>query len=399
MTEYTDATALANELEKLSADNAVKRLSRENANIREQALALLTAEQRSAITARMLEEAIEPDENETAVENDNVYNVVSGGIAELMTPIVGALSEDTTVAGALDHLVHMNPDTTITYLYVVDPENTLLGVVAMRDLLLARPGQTLAEIMNPAPFAFRLEMSISAAVRQALKRRHRLYPVVDDHNKLVGLVYGWKLFERLATDLTAQSGSMVGVDKSERVSTPILAAFRMRHPWLQVNLLTAFMAAMVVGFFEDTIARIVALAVFLPVLAGQSGNTGCQALAITLRGITLGDLPEFPVYRLLRKEICLGAMNGFAVGLVAAVVMWLYAGSTGADQPLTLAVVILLAMVGSCIGSGIFGVLVPLALRKFGADPATASSIFLTTFTDIIGMGLMLLLATTLILG
>jgi magnesium transporter len=229
-------------------------------------------------------------------------------------------------------------------------------------------------------------------------RRFRLYPVTDDQQRLLGLVYGWQLFESMATELSVQSGTMVGVDREERLGTPVLEAFRMRHPWLQVNLLTAFAAALVVGLFEDTITRIVALAAFLPVLAGQSGNTGCQALAITLRGITLGELEHFPVRRLLRKEVTLGALNGLFVGLVAALVMWLYASATDAERPALLALTILIAMVGACIGSGIFGVLVPLTLRRFGADPAMASSIFLTTFTDVLGMGLMLFLATRLVL-
>ena len=215
---------------------------------------------------------------------------------------------------------------------------------------------------------------------------------------LLGLVYGWRLFEYVATEISAQTGAVVGVDREERITTPVLAAFRMRHPWLQVNLLTAFAAAFVVGLFEDTIARIVVLAVFLPVLAGQSGNTGCQALAITLRGLTLGELTDMPVSRVLRKEVILGAMNGFFVGLIAAGAMWAYAAMSGAEQPAVLALVILIAMVGACVGSGIFGVMVPLTLRRFGADPAMASSIFLTTFTDILGMGLMLLLATSLVL-
>ena len=172
----------------------------------------------------------------------------------------------------------------------------------------------------------------------------------------------------------------------------------MRHPWLQVNLITAFAAAFVVGMFESTITQIVALAAFLPVLAGQSGNTGCQALAITLRGITLGQINDYPVRQLLRKEILLGALNGAAVGLIAGIAMFAYAMSTDAASPGMLGVVIFIAMIGACIGSGIFGVAVPLVLKRFGADPATASSIFLTTFTDIIGMGLMLFLATSLVL-
>jgi magnesium transporter len=176
------------------------------------------------------------------------------------------------------------------------------------------------------------------------------------------------------------------------------SAFRMRHPWLQVNLLTAFLAGFVVSLFEGTISQIVALAAFLPILAGQSGNTGCQALAITLRGITLGDMDKFSVAGLVRKEVLLGAMNGLFTGVVAGLAMWWTAGHGGNAQAPLLGLVILLAMVGSCMMSGMFGVLVPITLRRFGADPATASSIFLTTGTDIAGMGLMLFLATTLVL-
>ncbi|MCB1690064.1 MAG: magnesium transporter [Halioglobus sp.] len=336
--------------------------------------------------------------SQQASESVELAHGVKGEVSELMVPAIGVLPPETTIAGALDYLVHAQPVTGITYIYIVDDGDHLLGVLAMRDLLLGRPGQTLMEIMTAAPFTFTPDTTIPDAVNAALTRRHRLYPVTDESGKLLGLVYGWRLFEYVATEISAQSGSMVGVDSEERVDTPILEAFRMRHPWLQVNLLTAFCAAFVVGIFESTIAQIVALAVFLPVLAGQSGNTGCQALAITLRGLTLGELSEHSVGRLLRKEIILGGMNGFFVGLVAAAAMWVYAGQTGVEQPLLLALVVLIAMVGACMGSGAFGILVPLTLRRFGADPAMASSIFLTTFTDILGMGLMLLLATSIVL-
>ncbi|TNE81670.1 MAG: magnesium transporter [Gammaproteobacteria bacterium] len=336
--------------------------------------------------------------SQSVAETSALVSGIEGTVERLMSPPIGVLSSETTVAGALDYIVHLREVSSITYIYVVDDSSHLLGVVAMRDLLLGRPGQTLGEIMTSEPFAFSLHTGMPEAINAALKRHYRLYPVVDESNRLLGLVFSWRLFEYVATEISAQTGSMVGLDKEERVTTSIMEAFRMRHPWLQVNLITAFAAAFVVGMFEDTIARIVALAVFLPVLAGQSGNTGCQALAITLRGITLGELSDYPVGKLLRKEIVLGAINGFFVGLVAAVAMWLYAGTTGAEQPHMLAFVILIAMVGACTGSGIFGVLVPLTLRRFGADPAMASSIFLTTFTDILGMGLMLFLATALLL-
>jgi magnesium transporter len=214
------------------------------------------------------------------------------------------------------------------------------------------------------------------------------------------VVRGWRLFERQAIEISAQSGQMVGVAKEERLYTGVWAAFKMRHHWLQVNLLTAFLAGFVVSLFEGTITQIVALAAFLPILAGQSGNTGCQALAITLRGITLGDMEGYSIRKLLLKELTLGALNGFLTGIVAGAAMYWLSGSSGnSHEAMMLALVILLAMTGACMASGLFGVLVPLALKKLGADPVTASSIFLTTGTDIAGMGLMLVLATALVLS
>lgn len=322
---------------------------------------------------------------------------IPGSVADLMDPVQGKLPEMATVQDAIEFLRAADNARQITYLYTIDADDRLTGLVVIRDLLLARPDQPLSEVMLPDPFAFRVDMPAGEAIKAAVHRHYPVYPVVDADGHIVGVVRGWRLFERQAVEITAQSGQMVGVAKDERVYTDLWRAFRMRHPWLQLNLLTAFMAAFVVGMFEDTITRIVALAAFLPVLAGQSGNTGCQALAITLRGLTLGDLDAHPIGKLLRKEALLGALNGLLVGLVAGAAMWVYAAQTGAPGAATLALTIVVAMTGACTGSGIFGVLVPVTLRRLGADPATASSIFLTTFTDILGMGLMLFLATTLV--
>ena len=172
----------------------------------------------------------------------------------------------------------------------------------------------------------------------------------------------------------------------------------MRHPWLQINLVTAFVAAFVVSLFEDTIAQVVVLAAFLPVLAGQSGNTGCQSLAVTIRGLTLDEFKPGVFHKALIKETLLGTLNGAVVGVVAAIAMIAYAIYSGADQPVVLGLVVFLAMTGACVASGVTGVLVPLTLKRFGADPATASSIFLTTATDVVSMGLFLWLANVLVL-
>jgi magnesium transporter len=324
---------------------------------------------------------------------------IPGKVAELMEPALGQLPEQATVQDAIEYLRNADNARQITYLYTVDGNDRLTGLVVIRDLLLSRPDQPLSEVALPAPFSLTADMDAGEAITAAVHRHYPVYPVVDATGRLMGVVRGWRLFERQAIEITAQTGQMVGVDKDERVYTGFWQAFRMRHPWLQLNLLTAFAAAFVVGLFEDTITRIVALAAFLPVLAGQSGNTGSQALAITLRGLTLGDLDGKPIRDVVRKEALLGALNGLLVGLVAAAAMWAYAAMTGAMGAPMLALTILIAMVGACTSSGVFGVLVPITLRRLGADPATASSIFLTTFTDVLGMGLMLFLATTLVRG
>ena len=190
---------------------------------------------------------------------------------------------------------------------------------------------------------------------------------------------------------------MQGVDSEERTTTPWLRSLKFRHPWLQLNLLTAFIAAAVVGTFQGTIDRIVILAAFLPVLAGQSGNTGCQALAVALRGMTLGELQPGRERALVFKEGLLGLLNGSLVGVTAGIGMFIAATMQKHPSALVLGLIVFAAMVGSCVISGISGAVIPLALRKAGADPATASSIFLLTITDIIGMGFMLLLASALL--
>jgi magnesium transporter len=190
---------------------------------------------------------------------------------------------------------------------------------------------------------------------------------------------------------------MVGVNEEERLATPWKQSLRMRHPWLLLNLLTAFLAAGVVGIFQDTIDRLVILALFLPVLAGQSGNTGCQALAVTLRGMTLGELKPGTEKPLMKKEALLGCLNGAGVGLAAGIGMYFIASGQANEHPIMLSFVVFLAMIGSCVASGLSGALVPLTLKRLGFDPATASSIFLTTATDVVSMGMLLGLATILI--
>jgi len=235
-------------------------------------------------------------------------------------------------------------------------------------------------------------------MRAVVHKHFPVYPVCDEHGKLIGLVRGQAMFEEQAFEISAQPGRMVGVDKEERLATSWPRSLKFRHPWLQLNLFTAFLAATVVGLFQHTLDRMVILAVFLPVLAGQSGNTGCQALAVTLRGLTLGEFTPGSARALVAKEALLGFLNGALVGITAGLGMFIVARSQHNPAALGLAAIVAVAMTCSCIVSGVAGALIPLTLKRVGADPATASSIFLTTATDVASMGLFLSLATLFLL-
>src|SRR5262245_11878627 len=310
-----------------------------------------------------------------------------------MEPPLATFRPKVTVAEATEALRQLVKTAFITYGFITEPDGRLVGVITFRELLFARPEQPLSEIMVPNPFSLRTDEQLVDAMREVVTRHFPVYPVCDAQGRLVGMVRGTNLFQQQAYEISAQAGAMVGVEKEERLGTSWPRSLKMRHPWLQLNLLTAFVAAAVVGVFESTIERIVVLAVFLPVLAGQSGNTGCQALAVTLRGMTLGELKGGRERLLVAKEALLGLLNGSMVGLVAGTGMYIYARTSGAESPLRLGIVVCLAMIGSCIVSGVAGATIPLALRKLGLDPATASSIFLTTATDVVSMGMLLGLA------
>lgn len=318
----------------------------------------------------------------------------------LMEPPIGVFRPQMSVSETIEGLRRLTRKAVITYGYVTDDQNRLLGVLVMRDLLLARPDQHLSEVMDTRDvFWLEPQMELTHAMRATVNRHYPVYPVCDPEGRLLGLVRGQNLFEARAIEISAQAGSMVGVEKEERLATPILRSLRFRHPWLQVNLLTCFMAAAVITFFQGTLDRIVLLAAFLPVLAGQSGNTGCQALAVALRGLTLGDLRPGEERRLVFKEGLLGLLNGVLVGVTAGIGMWGYAAWQGNASAAMLGLVVFLSMIISCIVSGVAGAWIPLLLRRFGTDPATASSIFLTTATDVFSMGAFLALATWLVPG
>lgn len=321
-----------------------------------------------------------------------------GSIGRLMDPPTAVFPATMTVAETIETLRELVKSEFITYGYIVNDRKELIGVLVMRDLLFAAPHETLEQVMLENPFSLKADMPLMDAMKEVLAKHFPVYPISNAQGELIGLIRGSRLFEAQAVEISAQAGSMVGVEKEERLTTSWFRSFKYRHPWLQLNLFTAFIAGGVVSVFQNTIDEIVVLASFLPVLAGQSGNTGCQSLAVTLRGMTLGELKNHGLRRLLLKEALLGLLNGALVGLSAGIGMYLLAKSQNNPDALPLSLIVVFAMIGSCFISGVSGALVPLGLKKIGADPATASSIFLTTATDVASMGMLLFLATWILL-
>jgi magnesium transporter len=365
-------------------------LGRENPAIADEILWTFSDERRQRILA-----AAPPEQREQWSRN---HEYPEDSVGRLMDRPLAVLVQSQTVAEAIERLRPIVQRALVTYGWVVDASGKLVGVLVFRELLFAEGDRVISDLMVKDPFSLRPELSLTDAMREALKRHFPAYPVCDASGRLLGIVRGQTLFEQQAFELSAQAGAMVGVEKEERLGTPWPRSLKFRHPWLQLNLVTAFIAAAVVGVFQTTLDELVVLAVFLPVLAGQSGNTGCQALAVALRGITLGDLGAGQAKALVMKEALLGLLNGMLVGVTAGLGMYFFARSQGNPSAWLLGLVVLVAMIGACAASGMAGAVVPLALRRLGADPATASSIFLTTASDVVSMGLFLGLATWIVL-
>lgn len=386
---HRDAEEAADLLEQETGEEAARVLCELNPLVAQRVLAEMEDGTRAAVIA-----SASPEQARQWISN---REHPEDSVAWLMEPAPAVFAPGTTVAEAVEAIRQVAETAFITYGYVVGEDGRLLGLLIMRDLLLAAPEARLEEVMLRDPFHLDPDLELTDAMRLVVHRHYPVYPVCDEKEVLLGQVRGQSLFEARAIEISAQAGRMVGVEEGERLSTPIRRSLISRHPWLQINLLTCFIAAAVVGLFQETLDRIVVLAAFIPVLAGQAGNTGSQALAVALRGMTLGDLATGGERKLVVKEGMLGLFNGILTGLTAGAGMWVYGHFQGQENALALGAVVFLAMVTSCVVSGLAGAMIPVGLQKLGADPATASGIFLTTATDVVSIGVFLWLASVMV--
>lgn len=307
----------------------------------------------------------------------------------LMDPAVPTFRPEVTAAETLKRLRGKGMKTARS-LFVTDEMHRLTGKVSLADVALAAPHTTLGALEQPLQVRVRPTDPIEDITRAFETHRILDVPVVDLDGVFLGAVTHDDLAQTIHMDATADIQTMVGASKEERALSTPLFAVRKRMPWLQINLLTAFLAAAVVGAFESTIAKVTALAVLLPVVAGQSGNAGAQALAVTMRGLALREITVRHWAGVTRKEVAAGLLNGLAIAVTCGAGVYIWSQSPG------LVAVISASMVLAMIAAGFAGALIPVILTRLGQDPATASSIILTTVTDVAGFFSFLGIATLL---
>jgi len=314
-----------------------------------------------------------------------------GTVGRIMTTEFLSLPPTTTAQGAIDKIRERGELETFFYLYIVDESGKLAGVVPIRNLVIAPPGRSLGEIMIADPIRAEVSIDQEEAARLVSKYDLLALPIVDHDGRLVGMITVDDVIDVISDETTEDMYKMAGVGIKERAFSPLRESAARRVPWLGFNMLWAFAAASVISMFEKTIGQVPALAIFMPIIAGQAGNAGIQTATVVVRSMALGEIEPSNLFQLLRKEWGLGLIKGTLFGFVLGIVAWLWKGNP------TLGLVAGLAMFLNMLVAATGGVLVPTALRRLGFDPATVAGVFDTMLTDFMGFLIFLGLGTILI--
>ncbi len=331
-----------------------------------------------------------PDELSSAVLELIQKRPAGGDVGELldypertagriMNPKVFALSEDMTAGEAITAVQSSRDVEVVFYLYIIDARRHLVGVASLRRLLLVPPSTPLQRIMTTDVISVRADMDQEEVARQVASYNLLAIPVVDEENKLAGVITVDDIIDVIKDEATEDVYRLAGVSSDDRVFTSPLESLRKRLPWLLVNLVTAFVAASIVWLFTDTIALLPVLAMLMPVVAGMGGNAATQTLTVIVRGIALGELTWGNTRKALFKEALVGVGNGIACGLVGFVIVF------ALTRDPILGLVLGLAMLITMFVAATAGTVIPLILRALKVDPALASSVFITTLTDMFG--------------
>ena len=297
----------------------------------------------------------------------------------IMNPNVFALAEDLTVGQAIEELQRSREVEMVFYLYVVDGRRHLVGVVSLRRLLLVSPETPLKRVMTTDLISARVDTDQEEIAREVAAYNLLAIPVVDETNKLVGIITVDDVIDVIKDEATEDILRLAGVSADEHVLTGPFESWRKRLPWLGINLVTATLAAMVVRQFQATVEEVVALAALMTIVASMGGNAATQTLTVVVRGIALGELNWSNSRRVLGKETLVAIGNGLVLGGVGAGIAWWLAGNP------YLGGILGLAMLINLIVAAVAATLIPIALRALKIDPALASSVFITTLTDVFG--------------
>ncbi len=311
----------------------------------------------------------------------------------LMTTEVAALPTGMSAGEAIEALRRLHDDlgSNLMYVYVVDDQQRLRGVVSFRDLVFSRPGQGLDEVMISDPY-FVTPDADREVVAELIQRYHLLaIPVVDRNGLLLGMVKVDEALEAVQAEASEDIAVIFGAGQEEGVYTPVLVSSRRRLPWILVNLSAASLVAFVISRFTSVIEGRALLAAFMPMVAQLGGNTGAQSLAVVIRAMAVGDIPPGRAFRAIQRELGIAVVNSLAMAALTGVLVTVLTGDQRIGFVMAIAVTVNL-MVAGLAGGGI-----PLLLRRLGQDPALASNIFLTAITDLVGFGGFLLTALLLL--
>ena len=331
-----------------------------------------------------------PDFTRAELDRAELYPESSAGRA--MTTSFVALDEKMTAEEAINSIRAVgDDDESILYLYVVDDQRTLCGVVPIRRLVSAPPTRAIVDLMIPDPVSVRADDDQEEVASVVARYDLLAVPVTDVDRRMLGVITVDDVIDVITEEATEDIYHLAGLSETDRVFSPAHLSVRKRMPWMLVNLGTCFLAAWVVGLFERTLEQVVAFAIFMPVVAGMAGNGGTQALTVITRGIALSEIEFSSGLRAAGKELTVGLTVGTVTGLLSAGLATLWFGSP------VLGLALFLAMIVSMAVAGLMGAAVPLLLKAMNQDPALGSGVIVTTFTDVfaffsfLGIGTLLL--------
>lgn len=390
--------AAADVIEELDPDDAAQLISEMDTDQAVDLIGALDPDERAAVL-----QALDPS---TAADVSSLLSYPADTAGGMMTTDLAALPAGMTSGEAIESLrrLHDELGSNLRYVYVVDEGHRLIGVVPFRELVFARPHTGLEEIMQSNVAMVRTDTDREDVAELIQKYTLIAIPVVDNSGRLVGMVKVAEVMEAIQAEAGEDMAIMFGAGQQESVFTPVRESIRRRLPWNLFNLVAGFLTVLVVAQFQDTLARYALLAAFMPLVAGLSGNSGAQAIAVTIRSLAVNELPPGREARAVRRELIIGLFRGAIIATVGAALVAATVAIFGTSNaqglsptPQEMAVIIWISMMVGAITAALAGASIPLLLRRLKQDPAMASNIFLTMVTDAVGFGSFLLVATILL--